>query len=237
MHYDAVIMNRIALVALAAVALSAFAGCSANTEESTEGDVEQGEDNLTQGERDERNMKRIAEAVKDVEQEHVTFGVRTKAPSTSAGSGHRAEHASLYGVDWFQKWSGGVSADHDWSKGTEYGKRCMWAATLRFEAIMKEAPAELVAFLGEYSAWSGSFYNWVDDYSGKGEDGSEAYGDASGARLWAWRTGLSKWISQAAKDGSCYLPTKKMVIEYAGACKEHAASHDGQMQGCEASSR
>ena len=129
-------MNR-TLVAIATVALCAFAGCAANTESSEEGDVEQGEDNLTQGERDERNMKRIREAVKDVEQEKVTFGVRTKAPSMSAGSGHSSEHASLYGVDWFQKWSGGVNADHDWSKGTEFGKRCMWASTLRFEAIMK----------------------------------------------------------------------------------------------------
>lgn len=230
-------MNRLSsLVAVATVALCAFAGCASNTE-IDEGDVEQGEDNLTQAQRDERNMTRIREAVKDVDQEKVTFGVRTKAPSQSAGSGHRSEHASLYGVDWFQKWSGGVSADHDWSKGTELGKRCMWASTLRFEAIMKEAPQELIAFLGEYDAWSGSFYNWVDDYSGKGEDGSEAFGDASGARLWAWRTGLSKWISQAAKDGSCYLPTKKMVVDYVTACKAHQASNDGQMQGCQASSR
>jgi hypothetical protein len=235
-HY-VVVMNRIALVAIATVALSAFAGCSASTEESVDDGTEQSEDALTQAERDERNMKRIREAVKDVEQEKVTFGVRTKAPSMSAGSGHRSEHASLYGVDWFQKWSGGVSADHDWSKGTEFGKRCMWASTLRFEAIMKEAPQELIAFLGEYDAWSGNFYNWVDDYSGKGEDGSEAFGDASGARLWAWRTGLSKWISQAAKDGSCYLPTKKMVVDYVAACKAHQASNDGQMQGCQASSR
>jgi len=225
-------MNR--FFPLLAVAAVVFTGCAASSE--TEGDdgAESADSNLTQEQKDQRNIEKIKDAVKDVEQEKVTFSSRIKAPSQSAGSGHRAEHASLYGVDWFQKWSGGVSADHDWTKGTEFGKRCMWAANLRFEAIMKEAPAELVAFLGEYSAWSGSFYNWVDDFSGKGEDGSEAYGDASGARLWAWRTGLSKWISQAAKDGSCYLPTKKMVVDYVAACKEHQASNDGQMQGCEA---
>ena len=131
---------------------------------------------------------------------------------------------SLFGVDWFQKWPGGVSADHDWSKGSEAGQRCMWAAVLRFEAIMKEPPAELKQFLSEYDKWRGSFYNWVDDYSK-----DESSGDASHARLWAWRTGLTKWISGAAKDGSCYLPTRTMVVEYVAACKEHAASNDGEM--------
>lgn len=233
MHYNGV-MNRTALVAIATVALCAFAGCAADTE-STEGDVEQGEDNLTQGQRDERNMKRIRDAVKDVEQEHVTFPVRsTKSPSANPSSGFSGEHASLYGVDWFQQWPDGVSADHGWENGTDLGKRCMWAAVLRFEAIMKDAPPELVAFLGEYDQWSGNFYNWVDDFSGKSASGEAAGGDASGARLWAWRTGLSKWISQTAKDGSCYLPTRKMVVDYAAACKEHVASReDKQMQGCQ----
>ncbi|MCA9587749.1 MAG: hypothetical protein KC657_20635 [Myxococcales bacterium] len=179
---------------------------------------------------DEAALTAIREAVKDVDQEKVTFAEGVRAPSASAGSGARGDGTSLYGVDWFQKWDGGVNANHDWSKGTENGKRCMWAAVARFEAIMKEAPPELKAFLAEYTKWSGSFYNWVDDYNDP-----EAYGDARGARLWAWRTGLSKWISAAAKDGSCYLPTRKMVVDYAKACKDYAASHDGEMQGCQAS--
>ncbi|MBS2014775.1 MAG: hypothetical protein JST00_17940 [Deltaproteobacteria bacterium] len=205
-------------------------GCSAETTDpSSEGDdVEADESALSEEQRDVKRIEAIRKKVADVNQEKVTFSSRTKSPVRSAGSGSRTDTASLYGVDWFQKWPGGVSADHGWENGTEFGKRCMWAANLRFEAIMKEPPEELKAFRGEYTRWSGNFYNWVDDYSKP-----ESYGDASGARLWAWRTGLSKWISQAAKDGSCFLPTKQMVADYVKACKEHQARNDGEMQGCQ----
>lgn len=203
-------------------------GCSANTESGGEDDIEADESALTNEQRDERRKTVIGNKVADVNQEKVSFYIGSKSPSMSAGSGSRNETTSLYGVDWFQKWSGGVNADHGWENGTEFGKRCMWAAVFRFEAIMKDVPPELKSFLAEHTRWSGSFYNWVDDYSKP-----ESFGDASGARLWAWRTGLSKWISQAAKDGSCYLPTKQMVIDYAKACKEHQAGNAGEMQGCQ----
>lgn len=218
------------LFAFALLGTSILAGCSADaTSEGGEDDVDADESALTDAQKDERRVTVIRNKVQNVDEEHVVFNKRNKAPVKSAGSGARGEVASLYGVDWFQKWPGGVNADHGWDNGTEYGKRCMWAAVLRFEAIMKDPPAELKAFLAEYTKWSGSFYNWVDDYSKP-----ESYGDASGARLWAWRTGLSKWISAAAKDGSCYLPTRQMVIDYAKACKDHAADNNGEMQGCDA---
>ncbi|MBX3191868.1 MAG: hypothetical protein KF819_33060 [Labilithrix sp.] len=212
-----------------AVALASLVGCAAQSGEEAD-DAEVSEDALTESERDERRIAKIREKVGNVDEEHVVLDRRYKAPTRSASSGARLGGASLYGVDWFQKWPGGLSADHGWDNGTEAGKRCMWAAVLRFEAIMKEPPEELTAFLAEYSRWGGSFYNWVDDYSKP-----ESYGDASGARLWAWRTGLSKWISAAAKDGSCYLPTKQMLVNYAQACNRHQASNAGEMQGCQAS--
>ena len=108
--------RRFALLAAvtASFALVFASGCAADTEGSEDDESEQQEANLTQEERDQRNMAKIADAVKDVEQEKVTMSKRIKSPSQSAGSGHRSEQASLYGVDWFQKWSGGVSADHDW---------------------------------------------------------------------------------------------------------------------------
>lgn len=207
----------------AALAVS-VAACAGNTEAP---DVSTQVSALTQ--EDEAAYAKIRDAVKDVDQEKVTFAPGVVAPKASAGSGARTDETSLYGVDWFQKWDGGVNANHDWSKGTENGKRCMWAAVARFEAIMKDTPEELTSFLGEYTKWRGSFYNWVDDYNDP-----QAYGDARGARLWAWRTGLSKWISAAAKDGSCYLPTRKMVVDYAKACRAHVAENDGEMQGCQA---
>jgi hypothetical protein len=39
----------------------------------------------------------------------------------------------------------------------------------------------------------------------------------------------------SADHGSCYVPTKKMLVAYVTAYKEHAESNDGEMQGCEAS--
>lgn len=220
--------TALATCALVLLGTSLIAGCS--SEVAGEGDdVENDESALTQEQKDDRRIAVLRGKVANVDEERVTFSSRSKAPLKSPSSGARNETSSLYGVDWFQKWPGGVNADHGWDNGTELGKRCMWAAVLRFEAIMKDPPAELVAFVDEYTRWGGSFYNWVDDYSKP-----EAYGDASGARLWAWRTGLSKWISAAAKDGSCFLPTRQMVIDYAKTCKDHAASNAGEMQGCEA---
>ncbi|MFO0665473.1 MAG: hypothetical protein U0174_16070 [Polyangiaceae bacterium] len=201
-------------------------GCAADA---TEGEEPTVEDNLTAS--DKKRVAAIrAIAAKDVEVSRVTFTADVLAPKASAGPGYSSPRGpSLYGVDWFQKWEGGVSANHDWEKGTEIGKRCMWAATLRFEAIMKNPPAELKAFMDSYTRWGGRFYNWVDDYS---KDGS--YGTSGEANLWAWATGLSKWISSANKDGSCNLPTRKMVVDYAAACKAHVArpSNNNEMKGC-----
>ncbi len=208
-------------------ALFALPGCSAGTEE----DVEQGESNLTG---DEGQLAALRRAVQDVDEEHVVLSDSVKAPRISAASGATpTDGASLYGIDWYQKWAGGLSADHDWDNGSELGKRCMWASVMRFEAIMKDPPAELSEYLSEYTKWDGSFYNWNDDYSGESKEGKPAFGDAKGARIWAWRTDLSKWISATAKDGSCYLPTRKMLVDFVTTCKAHAADNDGEMKGCE----
>jgi hypothetical protein len=217
--------SRVTLVTITLVLAPLASGCTA----SEVADEETSEDGLTAEQIDTKRVEAIRKvAILDVEASQIKFARREKSPVRSPSSGYRSPAGpSLYGVDWFQKWPGGVSADHNWDNGTEYGKRCMWAATLRFEAIMKEPPAELKAFLAEYGRWSGSFYNWVDDYSKP-----ESFGDASGASLWAWRTGLSKWITGAKKDGSCYLPTRKMVIEYVKACKDHQARNNGEMEGC-----
>jgi hypothetical protein len=135
---------------------------------------------------------------------------------------------SLGGTEFWQRWPGGESPTFSYSVGTDFGRRCMTAAALRFEAIMADPPEEIVT-LRDQSNWSGSFFNWVDDYSHE-----SASSDARGARLWAWRTGLVKWISQTAKDGSCHLPTREMVLEAAASCLATAESDDGEIQGCRA---
>ena len=98
---------------------------------------------------------------------------------------------------------------------------------IRFAAIMKDAPEELVK-LDADTNWSGSFFNWNDDYSNP-----DSYGDGSGARLWAWRTSLIKWISQTKKDGSCLLPTRELVVAAAKACLQTGAGAMGEIQGCQ----
>lgn len=163
---------------------------------------------------------------RDVTKSFITFPVGAEAPTDydyPDGNGF-----SLGGTEFWQKWSGGHNPTYSFDEGTDAGRRCMQAAAIRFETIMADAPAELIQ-LRDTTNWSGSFFNWNDDYSGPG-----AYGDASSSRLWAWRTSLIKWISQTSKDGSCYLPTRELVIKVANACLATAASNNGEIQGCQA---
>lgn len=134
---------------------------------------------------------------------------------------------SLGGTEFWQKWSGGQNPTYSFADGSDNGKRCMYASARRWEAIMAVVPESLVD-LREQSGWGGSFFNWNDDYS------NDSWGDGSGARLWAWRTSLVKWISQTNKDGSCYLPTLQMVEALVVDCMAQAESSDGEIQGCSA---
>jgi len=161
---------------------------------------------------------------RDVTKAHVVFPADAPAPTSydypDGGDFH------LNGTEFWQKWSGGKNPTYSFSDGTDAGRRCMQAAAIRFETIMKDPPAELVK-LNADTNWSGSFFNWNDDYSNE-----NSYGDASGARLWAWRTSLIKWISQTKKDGSCLLPTRDLVIAAAKACLQTGAGAMGEIQGC-----
>jgi hypothetical protein len=135
-----------------------------------------------------------------------------------------ADGFSMGGTEFWQKWSGGKNPTYSFGEGTDAGRMCMQASAIRFETIMKDPPAELVKLRDETN-WSGSFFNWNDDYSDP-----SAWGDGSAARLWAWRTTLIKWISQTKKDGSCLVPTRELVIKAAVSCLERGA----EIQGCSA---
>jgi len=162
---------------------------------------------------------------RDVTKAVVTFPAGTVAPTSydypEGGS------FNLGGTEFWQKWSGGHNPTYSFSEGTDKGRLCMQASAIRFEEIMKDPPANLVK-LDADTNWGGSFFNWNDDYSGEG-----AFGDASGARLWAWRTSLIKWISQTKKDGSCLLPTRDMVERASTACLSTGAGAAGEIQGCQ----
>ena len=134
---------------------------------------------------------------------------------------------SLGGTEFWQKWAGGKNPTYSFGDGSDFGKRCMVASAKRFEAIMSSPPEALVALKAD-SNWSGSFFNWNDDYS------QSDWGDGSSARLWAWKTHLIKWISQTSKDGSCFLPTLEMVETVAENCMSRADSNNGEIVGCKA---
>ena len=164
---------------------------------------------------------------RDVTVHRVVFPEGSEVPESyqypnSAGTGF-----GLGGTEFWQKWPGGENPTYSFDMGSDNGKRCMYASARRFEAIMAVLPDSLVE-LKDQSAWSGSFFNWNDDYS------NDSWSDGNGARLWAWRTSLVKWISQTNNDGSCYLPTLGMVEDLAADCLEQALSSDGQIQGCSA---
>lgn len=134
----------------------------------------------------------------------------------------------LGGTEFWQRWPGGHSPTFSYSAGTDYGRKCMYASARRFEAIMREAPQSMHT-LYEESNWSGRFFNWNDDYSDEA-----ASGRPRGAVLWAWRTGLIKWISQTGADGACFLPTLNQVERAAQSCLNEAERSDGEIEGCQA---
>lgn len=161
----------------------------------------------------------------DVTQHLVVFDEGLTAPNYEYPSTNTG--FNLGGTEFWQKWAGGENPTYSFNDGTEYGRRCMLASAKRFQAIMRE-PSEALKDLKLSSNWSGSFFNWNDDYS------LSDWGDGSSARLWAWRTTLVKWISQTNKDGSCYLPTLEMVETMVANCQSRADANDGEIVGCKA---
>jgi hypothetical protein len=163
---------------------------------------------------------------RDVNAHRVTFDVDVTPDSyagVSPGTGF-----NLMGTEFWQKWAGGENPTYNFSAGSEVGRRCMQASAVRFEAIMSDPP-EGLKDLKSQSNWTGSFFNWNDDYS------QSEWGDGQSARLWAWKTGLIKWISQTNTDGSCYLPTLDMVESLSVQCLERANEDNREIVGCKAS--
>jgi hypothetical protein len=171
---------------------------------------------------DMEEMVDIFVDARDVTKATVVFPEGTVSPASYLYPS--VEGFSLGGTEFWQRWEGGKSPTFSFSDGTDAGRLCMQAAAVRFETMMKDPPADLVK-LRDQSNWSGSFFNWNDDYAHE-----DAFGDARGARLWAWRTSLIKWISQTANDGTCHLPTLEMVQRLATSCLERGE----EIQGCSA---
>lgn len=216
-------MGRGLLFSLFLVATAAMVGCS---QPEGETGTDTGTSDLTG---DDASVAAIKKAVSDLDAEHVEIPDSIKAPNIDASTGATSEDSSVFGIDWYQKWAGGKSADHDWQNGSDFGKRCAWASIARYELLMKAEPDALAALRTSHPKWDGSFTNWNDDYGGKTADNKPAYGDAKSAGIKTTPSGAAKWVSATAKDGSCYLPTKKMLLGFAASCKDNAT-----MSACEA---
>ena len=204
-------------------ATAALAGCAAQPDDGTTTDT--GTSDLTG---DEVSVAAIKKAVADIDEEHVTLPASLKAPNIDAATGAESDDSSLFGIDWYQKWAGGKSADHLWRSGSDFGKRCAWAAVARYEMILQGDRHAFASIRASHPKWDGSFTNWNDDYAGKSDDGKAAYGDAKSASIKTTASGAAKWVSATAKDGSCFLPTRAMVQSFVVSCKG-----DDLMSSCE----
>jgi hypothetical protein len=212
------IMARV-LFSFCLLAASAWmAGCAQPTESEDPGT---GTSDLTG---DEVSVAAIKKAVANLDEEHVSLPADLKAPNIDASTGAESDDSSLFGIDWYQKWGGGKSAAHVWQNGSDFGKRCAWASVARYELLLKSDPTALAALRTAQPKWDGNFTNWNDDYAGKSADGKAAIGDAKEALIKTTGSGNAKWVSATAKDGSCYLPTMKMLQSFIAECKDSMAS-------------
>jgi hypothetical protein len=160
----------------------------------------------------------------DVNKAVITIAADVPVPSYQRAQG--ANGFGLGGTEFWQKWAGGHNPTYSYAEGTDAGRKCMQASAIRFDALMADPPATYVHALNSTN-WSGRHFNWNDDYSHE-----DARGSASGATLWAWRTGLMKFISQTGDGGKCYLPTR-VQLEAAGVvCALKAQGNEGETQGC-----
>lgn len=160
----------------------------------------------------------------DVDKPMIVIADSVAVPDYQRASG--ANGFSLGGTEFWQKWSGGKNPSYSYGDGTEAGRKCMQASAIRFQALMADPPATY-GYALEHTNWTGSHFNWNDDFSP-----AEAYGRPSGATLWAWRTGLMKFISQTGKNGECYLVTRAQVEAAGAVCTQVGRDNGGEIQGC-----
>jgi len=160
----------------------------------------------------------------DVDKPMIIIAASVAVPTYQRADG--ANGFSLGGTEFWQKWTGGLNPTYSYADGTEAGRKCMQASAIRFQALMADPPATYTYAL-EQTAWTGSHFNWNDDSSH-----ADASGRASGAVLWAWRTGIMKFISQTGKNGECHLVTRAQVEAAGAVCAQKGRDNAGETQGC-----
>lgn len=212
-------------------AVISLAACSTASAEDEEDVAEGSENAFTQGElgdltSNNPELKELqAVAAADIEQ----FEVSVKdiaVPEKDARSGVQLENGyRTYGLDWFKTPRASYPDNKRWEQGSDIGKKCQWASLFRFEAIFKNPPAEAEE-LRRASTWSGSFWQWIDDYAG----GDRSVQDPTAC--YAYSSGLYKWIGSSGKGDVCRLPTRAMVVGMMKECKAVADRNDRNTEGC-----
>ena len=156
----------------------------------------------------------------DISVKDIAVPQRDAYTGISLASGYRTS-----GLDWFKSPKASYPDNKRWDQGSEIGKKCQWASIFRFEAIFKTPPAEAEE-MKRASTWSGNFWSWTDDYAA----GNQSIQNPT--PVYAWSSGLWKWIGSSGKGDVCRLPTRAMVIGLMKACKQHAEANNRDAKGC-----
>lgn len=210
------------LAVVASVAIAAVAcGTSTVTEE-----AESAEDNYT------RYQQPEAGTSEGGGEGGVSAEIQAEAPGIELDSNGMPKNKSGGGFSYggCEYWPFAVSAspypDHIvWgcSPGSSpEANACMAAGMRRLAVILQDPPQELLDLKAQRGI--SSFFNWNNDYYGApdGRQGTE--------RLWLYNGSLIKWITMTDRDGSCRLPTREDLIDFAKGCLEATPGADGRIR-------
>lgn len=199
------------------------AGCAATA---TEEETSSGEDAYSQSDVDnDPTLEALQAAAANVDQYEINVDA-IAVPTPSASVGAQVNGFSTRGLDWFKNPEVSYPSNKDWAQGSDTGKKCQWAAIMRFQQIFADPPPEAIAMRDlPGGSWHGSFWSWTDDYASTDSVGTPT-------ASYAWSSGLWKWIGASGKDGLCRLPTKTMVARMMTSCLAQASANNGDSKGC-----
>jgi hypothetical protein len=213
---------RVASLALVATVAIAAAACGTST---VAEDAESGEDNYTRYHQPEAGAGEGGEG-------GVSAEIQAEAPGIELDANGMPKNKSVSGFSFggCEYWPFAVSAspypDHIvWgcSPGSSpEANACMAAGMRRLAVILQDPPQELLDLKAQRGI--SSFFNWNNDYYGapSGRVGTE--------RLWLYNGGLIKWITMTDRDGSCRLPTRQDLINFANRCLQATPGADGRIR-------
>jgi hypothetical protein len=150
------VKKLLALVSIAPL----LAACAAK-------DVGSGAANATEDE-----LPDVGEEARDVSLELVHLRADFDPTTLSSWPSVEERGFSMYsGECWAPEHDSGRT--YSYSECTKEGQACGVALAVRLRAILQDPPQSLLDALEADKGWSGSFYNWINDYGGKDENGTQ----------------------------------------------------------------